>query len=76
MKTELSEQVQSFSKTMPYMDYDKALLIQHFLDWLKSKKQDRITLESGIVGDWDGAYDWDEEGEYIAIKVRDVNGKV
>jgi hypothetical protein len=69
--TELSEQVQSFSKTMAYMDYDKALLLQNFLDWLKSRKQDRITLRNGIVAEWDGAYDWDEEGEWIAIKVRD-----
>jgi hypothetical protein len=29
----------------------------------------RIHLESGIVGDWDGAYDWAEDGEWIAMKI-------
>jgi hypothetical protein len=28
----------------------------------------RIHLEYGVVGDWDGAYRWADDGEYIVVR--------
>jgi hypothetical protein len=38
---------------------------------LERKVAFRIHLKSGIVGDWDGAYDWADDGEWVAIRITE-----